>query len=222
MRFFQILASGAALIASALAQSSVVQINNYPQGGVVAGKQYTVTYSPADNVATTFILRKGSSGNLGTVGTLTSSATGGSFTWNVATDLVDGDDYALEIRRGDEFNYSAQFGLAEGSGQSSSAASSTSSTSSSESSASSSAGSSTTESSSGYATITSQSSLITSQSSVSGSIKPTSNHNGTVSTSKPTGTSQASIPESTGAAAILASSPLALVFGAVAAMMFLN
>jgi hypothetical protein len=68
MRFFQMVASSAALIAAALA----VEINQYPTGGVVAGQTYTVTYSPADNTPTTFILRKGASTNLDTVGTLTS------------------------------------------------------------------------------------------------------------------------------------------------------
>ena len=67
MRFFQMLASSAAFIAAALA----VEINEYPTGGVEAGKTYTVTYSPADNTPTTFILRKGLSTDLDTVGTLT-------------------------------------------------------------------------------------------------------------------------------------------------------
>lgn len=68
MRFFQMLASSAALIAAALA----LEINDYPTTGVEAGKTYQVTYSPADNTPTTFILRKGLSTDLDTVGTLTS------------------------------------------------------------------------------------------------------------------------------------------------------
>lgn len=68
MRFFQILASGAAFIAAALA----LEINDYPTGGVQAGQTYTITYSPADDTPTTFILRKGLSTDLGTIGTLTS------------------------------------------------------------------------------------------------------------------------------------------------------
>jgi hypothetical protein len=67
MRFFQMVASSAAFIAAALA----LEINSYPSGGVRAGQTYTVTYSPADNTPTTFILRKGLSTDLGTVGTLT-------------------------------------------------------------------------------------------------------------------------------------------------------
>ena len=68
MRFFQMLASSAAFIAAALA----LEINDYPAGGVQAGKTYTITYSPADKTPTTFILRKGLSTDLDTVGTLTS------------------------------------------------------------------------------------------------------------------------------------------------------
>jgi hypothetical protein len=68
MRFFQIVASGAAFIAAALA----LEINQFPAGGVKAGQTYTITYSPASDTPTTFILRKGLSTDLDTVGTLTS------------------------------------------------------------------------------------------------------------------------------------------------------
>lgn len=73
MRFFEIVVSGAALVSSALA----VTIDTYPTSGVEAGKSYTITYSPKDAPAT-FVLRKGASGNLdtvGTIGTLTSRIT---------------------------------------------------------------------------------------------------------------------------------------------------
>jgi len=73
MRFFEIVVSGAALVSSALA----VTIDTYPTSGVEAGKSYTITYSPKDAPAT-FVLRKGASGNLdtvGTIGTFTSQAT---------------------------------------------------------------------------------------------------------------------------------------------------
>jgi hypothetical protein len=69
MRFFQMVASGAAFIAAALA----LEINQFPAGGVKAGQSYTITYSPASDTPTTFVLRKGVSTNLGTVGTLTST-----------------------------------------------------------------------------------------------------------------------------------------------------
>ena len=67
MRFFQMVASSAAFIAAALA----LEINSYPSTGVVAGQTYQVTYSPADNTPTTFILRKGVSTNLDTLATIT-------------------------------------------------------------------------------------------------------------------------------------------------------
>ena len=61
-------ASSAAFIAAALA----LEINEYPTGGVEAGQTYTITYSPADDTPTTFVLRKGLSTNLDILGTLTS------------------------------------------------------------------------------------------------------------------------------------------------------
>lgn len=68
MRFFETIISGAALLAAAFA----LEINEFPAQGVEAGKTYTVTYSPADNTPTTFILRQGASTDLDTIATLTS------------------------------------------------------------------------------------------------------------------------------------------------------
>jgi hypothetical protein len=65
MRFSQVIISGAALLSSAFAAT----IDTYPTGGVQAGQTYTITYSPKD-VAATFILRRGLSTNLDTVGTI--------------------------------------------------------------------------------------------------------------------------------------------------------
>ncbi|CBX95719.1 hypothetical protein LEMA_P028710.1 [Plenodomus lingam JN3] len=121
MRFESIFA-GAALIAAAIAQN--IAINSFPADGVVGGRTYEVTYSPADDVPTTFILRQGPSTNLNTISTLTTSATGGKFSWTVDDDLPNQPNYALEIRRGDQVNYSAQFGLTGGDDAVSSAASS--------------------------------------------------------------------------------------------------
>ncbi|KAF1360659.1 hypothetical protein EJ07DRAFT_155083 [Lizonia empirigonia] len=220
MRFFQILASGAAFIAAALA----LEINSYPTGGVKAGQTYTITYSPADNTATTFILRKGVSTDLGTIGTLTSTATGGSFSWTVAKDLVDGSDYALEIKQdGQTPNYSGQFGLTGGSGTASSSAAS--SASSAMSSAASSMASSASSATSAASSMTSASEYATTTG--TGSVSPSGSYNGTVSSAtlstKATGsaTGSSSIPESTGAADSLASAPLALLFGAAGALVFL-
>jgi len=65
MRFFEVVVSGAALLSGAFAAT----IDTYPTGGVQAGQTYTITYSPKD-VSATFILRRGLSTNLDTVGTI--------------------------------------------------------------------------------------------------------------------------------------------------------
>lgn len=231
MRFFQIIASSAAFIAAALA----LEINTYPTGGVVAGQTYTVTYSPADNTPTTFILRKGLSTDLGTVGTLTSTATGGTFSWTVAKDLPNGADYALEIRQtGQTPNYSGQFGLTGGSAAaSSSAAASASASSASASSVASVISSRASSASSAAASISSLISSVVSsaQASATGG-STTASTNGTVSSAtlsrsatrsaSGSATGSASIPESTGAADSLSSAPLALLFGAAGAFAFFN
>jgi hypothetical protein len=67
MRFFETLFAGAALVAAALA----LEINDFPSS-IEPGKTYTITYSPADNTPTTFILRQGKNEDLSTVDTLTS------------------------------------------------------------------------------------------------------------------------------------------------------
>lgn len=89
MRFFQMVASGAAFIAAALA----LEINDYPTGGVQAGQTYTVTYSPADDTPTTFILRKGLSTDLGTIGTLTSMFTPSTASQKPNTNMIDSHCY---------------------------------------------------------------------------------------------------------------------------------
>lgn len=231
MRFFQMLASSAAFIAAALA----VEINEYPTGGVEAGKTYTVTYSPADNTPTTFILRKGLSTNLDTVGTLTSTATGGTFSWTVAKDLPNGADYALEIRQsGEAPNYSGQFGLTGGSAAASSSIAASASASSASAYSVSSVIASKASSASAAASLSSVISSAVSSAAASATISPSASHNGTVSSAtlstrsassvRPTGsaTGSASIPESTGAASSLSSAPLALLLGAAGAFAILN
>lgn len=68
MRFFETILSGAALLAAVAA----LEINQFPADGVTAGESYTITYSPADDTPTTFVLRQGKSTDLDTVDTLTS------------------------------------------------------------------------------------------------------------------------------------------------------
>ncbi|KAF1996287.1 hypothetical protein P154DRAFT_623361 [Amniculicola lignicola CBS 123094] len=210
MRFITSIFAGAALIAAAYAQK--VQINEAPMS-VEAGKSYEVTYGPATSDATTFILRKGLETALKNLTTLTNSATGGKYTWNVDRGLVDGDDYALMIIQNGEGNFWGPIKLTGGSGKSSSAVSSsatpTPSSASSASSASTTASASASASSSGNNTVS--------------SATLSSTGGASSSTSRPSTTSSASgPPQSTGAAASLGSSPLALIFGAVAAMAYLN
>jgi len=214
MRFFEIVISGAALISSALA----VTIDTYPTA-VVAGTTYQITYSPKDQPAT-FILRKGASNNLDTVGEI-GTGTGGTFSWTVSSSLPNDGSYALEVRQGGDINYSGQFPLTGGSTAVSSASAALSSALASASAAVSSARA-------------SVSSVIASASSAAASatISPSAGTNTTVSTATlsvsrtasvsrtPTGSSTG-IPQSTGAASVLDASPLGLIFGAIAAFAYL-
>lgn len=214
MLFIQTLFAGAAFIVAAAA----LEINVFPKT-VEAGKTYTVTYSPADDTPTTFILRQGENEDLKTVSTLTTAATNGKFTWSVSEDLPNASNYALEIKQGSIVNYIGPISLtgsdAVSSAVSSSVASSTRSA----------------ASSSASASVTITSSAVTT---ASATVSPSIGLNSTItsatlsrtisSTSRPTGTSTSTggVPESTGAASSLASSPFAVLFGAVAAMVYFN
>ncbi|PSN63025.1 hypothetical protein BS50DRAFT_102500 [Corynespora cassiicola Philippines] len=231
MRFFEVVISGAALLAAVYA----VEFNDVPSS-IEPGQTYTITYSPRDNTPTEIILREGDPNDLTTLGPLTTTATGGSFEWTVDPSLPDSSNYALEIRQeGADPNYSGLIALSGSDAESSAASSATPSATTASSAASSAA------SSSASASETSDAStLITSASSAasaSASISPSASTNGTVtsatlsatstgSRSSATGgadeTSTGPPAESTGGAATLGSSPLALIFGAVAAMVYLN
>lgn len=105
MRFISSIFAGAALIASVFA----LEINEAPSNAQV-GETYTIRYSPADDTPTTFILRVGDAGNLDTVTTLTTTATGGTFQWTVDRNLPNDNTYALEIRQaGAQPNYLGPF-----------------------------------------------------------------------------------------------------------------
>lgn len=113
--------------AAALAQAATLAINNFPAAGVVAGTTYPITYTPADaNAPVTFTLKNGAANDLQTVAVLTTSATGGSWSWTVDANLPNG-DYAMEIRQGEEVNYIGLFPLTGGSTSSSVASSSSAS-----------------------------------------------------------------------------------------------
>jgi len=122
--FFAVAA--AALVA--VAQASIA-ITSFPDA-VVAGDSYTITYTTDDlSDEVTVQLRNGDANDLQVVYTITESATGGKFTWDVPADLVDGDDYAIQVIDGEDVNYWGPFEITGGSGKTSSiSASSTTST----------------------------------------------------------------------------------------------
>ncbi|KAK5127212.1 hypothetical protein LTR85_008574 [Meristemomyces frigidus] len=97
------------LAALSAAQSAVLTFTKVPNP-VTDGVAEAITYSTNDTTTpVTIILRKGASGNLQTVSTLTSSATGGQYIWTPSTSLADGTDYALEITQGSQINYFGPF-----------------------------------------------------------------------------------------------------------------
>ncbi|KAF1911548.1 Ser-Thr-rich glycosyl-phosphatidyl-inositol-anchored membrane family-domain-containing protein [Ampelomyces quisqualis] len=218
MRFYEIVVAGAGLVSSAFA----VTIDTYPNGGVEAGKSYTITYSPKDQPAT-LILRKGLSTDLATIATI-GTGQAGSFTWNVPSTLPNGADYALQITQGSEINYSGQFGLTGGSSAVSSAALS---------SATSASGATTSTVAVTSSTTQGSTVIVTRSTSVaSASIIPSAGLNSTVSVptlsrtpsataSRPASTTGGNPPESTGAAAMLSASPFAAILGAIAAFAYL-
>jgi len=221
MRFFEVVLSGAALIAAAWA----VELNEVPTA-LEAGKTYTITYSPKDDTPTTFILRKGNPGDLDTIGPI-GTATGGSFEWTVPTNLADAPNYAFEVQQaGAEPNYSGLIPLTGGSGEDTTTTSSVASGYPTKSPVSSTpyATATTTESATTTAVVT------TPAASASGTgYLTTPGLNSTITTATlsrtsgaPTTTGSGSPPaEQTGAAAMFGSSPLALLVGA-AAMVYFN
>lgn len=235
MRFFQpALLAVSALASMALAQSATLLFTKVPTSATV-GTSYTLEWKTNDSTSpVTILLRKGPSDNLKTISTLTSTGAGGSYTWIPDKSLVDGTDYALQITQGNQINYSGQISL---SGGSLSAISS---------SASASASSSVSASSSASAASVSSSVLSTtaitgnSTASVTPSLSAasTGKGNSTISTATLSATVKITSAASTGgasgtpttaaqgaptgAAGQLGSSPMALIFGAVAAMAYLN
>jgi len=208
MRFFQTLLSGAAMIAAVVG----ITIDSYPSGGIAAGATTNITFTATGPC--TLLLRKGPSNNLVTVATLTTTATGGSYLWTVASNLVSGTDYALQIVQGDQNNYSGQFSISGGTGvASSSAASASASASASMSSAMSKA------SSSASASVTKASNSTVSSATLSRSASSAA-----ATSAKATGattTSSGGPPQNTNAAAALVASPLTVIVGAFAAFAYL-
>lgn len=216
MRFFEIVVSGAALISSAFA----VTIDSYPTAGVVAGQTYQITYSPKDAPAT-FVLRKGSSTALDTVGTI-GTGTGGTFSWTVDKSLPNDGTYALQVIQGDQNNYSGQFPLTGGSTAVSSASAAVSSALSSASAAVSSVRASASSVAASLSSAAASASVSHSAGSNATISSATLSVSRTASASRtPTGSSSGGPPQSTGAASALDASPLGLIFGAIAAFAYL-
>ncbi|KAF2498426.1 hypothetical protein BU16DRAFT_524542 [Lophium mytilinum] len=233
-----LLVAASALVTLAAAQSKVIKFTSVPNI-VKAGTAYPIKWETTDSTTPiTIKLRVGGFNDLQDVSVLTTDASGGVYTWTPDKGLGDNSYYALEIIQGKEINYSAQITLNGGStssliptaSASSAAASASSASSASESSASASSASASSASATGTtlstATITDSSS---SASATAASKTASKSGSLTAATTKTTGTaspteSSISAPTSTGAAdrIIMGSSPLALIFGAVAAMIYLN
>ncbi|TID16499.1 extracellular matrix protein [Venturia nashicola] len=236
MYMLQSVVSVAVFAAAAIAQSTNLAFTSFPPTTVAAGSPITLNWIGGDSTApVTITLKKGLSTDLKDVGVITSTATGGSYTWTPDTTIGDGADYALAISQGSVINYTGQFSVTGGSTAAATTASTSASTpaSASSSAAPSSAANSSTESitsaaaalsttaSSSNGTISSAalSSTDSSASTTGSSTLRTSSATRTPSSSGSTASSS-NVP-ATGAASGL-QSPIALFFGVVAAMLYLQ
>lgn len=212
MRFFSLVAS-AALAAVAIAQSPVRITNPSVQPKV--GETLVITYEPA-TASVTLILKNGDGKNLQTVSEIGKSSNG-NIPWAVPSNLPN-DSYSLEIKPATgESNYVGPFRVQ---GATAPVVSSSASS---------------TRSSSATASSSSSGSVTRSSASTSASVSVSASTNGTVTSatlsattsgSRPTGSSASQTtgsapPTNTNAAGALSQSPLALVFGALAAFAYL-
>lgn len=98
-----------ALSALAAAQSAVLTFTNVPNP-ITDGQAQAITYATNDTTSpVSIILRQGPSGNLQDVETLTTDARDGQFIWTPSTSLPNGNNYALQIKQGNEVNYFGPF-----------------------------------------------------------------------------------------------------------------
>ncbi|KAM0714812.1 hypothetical protein Q7P37_009276 [Cladosporium fusiforme] len=98
-----------ALAAVAAAQSAVLTFTNVPNP-ITDGQAQAITYATNDTTnPVSILLRQGPSDDLKTIETLTEDATGGQFIWTPSTSLPNGNNYALQIKQGDEINYFGPF-----------------------------------------------------------------------------------------------------------------
>ncbi|KAI9824235.1 MAG: hypothetical protein M1832_002042 [Thelocarpon impressellum] len=231
MHFSKSLLVGVSAMAGfAAAQSSLAFTSIF--SSVTAGQDVPLTYTGDLTTPVTISLRQGPSNNLGAPTVLTSSTTGGSFTWKVDSTLPSGNDYALQITQGGATNFIGPFSLA-GAGPASASSSISASASASSSLVSSFISSISSSLNSTFANATS----ITVGPLVTGTGSPTSANTtfssatltstatettseATTSTGTSTGTS--AVPTRNSAVANGVSSPLALVLTAIVAMIYLN
>ncbi|KAL1583555.1 hypothetical protein WHR41_07652 [Cladosporium halotolerans] len=98
-----------AIAALATAQSTVLTFTNVPNP-ITDGQPQAITYATNDTTTpVTIILRQGLRTDLQDVETLTTEATGGQFIWTPPNSLPNGNDYALQIKQGNEINYYGPF-----------------------------------------------------------------------------------------------------------------
>jgi Ser-Thr-rich glycosyl-phosphatidyl-inositol-anchored membrane family len=164
----------------------------------------------------TISLKSGSAAALDTVEVLTSTATGGSFTWTAPTDLTN-TAYAFQINAGTDVNYSGFFSYTGGSGTHTTAAASSAAVSS----AAVTSAAASTALSTAIATTTANSITTDTASTAAASSTLSSSTLRTLTTSTdsaPSATATQAIPSGAAVAGTVAS-PIALVFGAVIAML---
>ncbi|KAF6808117.1 hypothetical protein CSOJ01_07723 [Colletotrichum sojae] len=203
------------IVAGFAALAQAVQLTN-SDFSITAGEPFTITWS--DNQGpVTLTLKNGPSTDLKTVTTITTGASGNSFTWTPSASLPS-DTYALEISDGTEPNYSNQFTIAGASGTAT-AASSTGS-----------ASATTAASSSASATVTTTVTPASSSASESASVSSAANStvaSSTVATSTRVRECTSATSESTtapttvpGGDAGRIGSPIALIGLTIAAMLY--
>ncbi|KAI9869037.1 MAG: hypothetical protein M1813_002860 [Trichoglossum hirsutum] len=214
MHLFKTLFAIASAVAVVAAQSSLMLTTTFTS--VAAGDSVKITWAGGDPTApVTLVLRSGDPNNLNAGSVITSSATGGSFTWSVPSDIPSLSNYALEIKQGSLDNFSNQFAISGGSGTALPTGSLTATLSASNSSTSTStSSSSSSESSSSASSSTASGNLTT-----TATLKTTSSSAGTTRTSAPTSSSTVA-PNANTAPGF--ASPLALVLSAMMAMIYFN
>jgi len=100
-----------AFAALAAAQSAVLTFTNVPNP-ITDGQAQAITFATNDTSSpVSIILRQGPSDNLQDVETLTTNAQNGQFIWTPSTSLPNGNNYALQIKQGNEINYFGPFSV---------------------------------------------------------------------------------------------------------------